>query len=217
MIIAIDIDAVLGDFLSQFLKYRNDTYGTNWRLDQFYTNVWATVFNESKEEMYSILSDFFNSEYIHDIKLIPGAKTGIDMLKREGLTLEVVTSRPRLIKRETYAWLDRYFPGEFTKVFFSNQPAYGSFGPTKGMICEEIGASFFIDDQYPYCEEVAQRGIHTFLFDCPWNQDIDLAPNIERVKSWGAIVNKINQKLCPMKLNYPLGRTPEKKGIGRSL
>jgi 5'(3')-deoxyribonucleotidase len=191
MVIAIDIDAVLGDFLSQFLKYRNDTYGSSWKRDQFYTYVWSQVFKESKEQMYSIMSDFFNSDYIHEIKLMPGAKEGIDTLKTRGYTLDVVTSRPRLIKRETLKWLDQHFPGEFTRVYFSNQPAYGSFGPTKAMICEEIGAKFFIDDQYHYCEEVAKKGLQVFLFDNPWNQDIDLAPGIERIKTWNEIVSKI--------------------------
>lgn len=191
MIIAIDIDAVLGDFLSQFLKYRNDTYGTQWKRTDFETYVWSQVFKESKEVMYSIMSDFFNSDYFPNIKLMPGAQEGIDALKERGYTLDIVTSRPRLIKRETLRWLDENFPGEFTRVYFSNQPAYGSFGPTKAMVCEEIGASYFVDDQYQYCQEVAKKGIKVFLYDSPWNQDVDLDPGITRIKSWAEVVKKI--------------------------
>jgi 5'(3')-deoxyribonucleotidase len=184
MIIASDIDEVLADFLVMFLKYRNDTYGTDWRTEQFYTYVWSEVFGESKERMYSILSDFFVSDHIRRIRPKRGAVAGIKELAREH-TIYVTTSRPRIIAPMTEQWLERHFPNCFTRVFFSNQPAYGSFGATKGEICHSIGADIFLDDQYSYCEECLKEGIEVILFDSPWNRELELPPHVTRVRTWG--------------------------------
>ncbi len=191
MVIAIDIDAVLGDFLSKFLEYRNDMYGTSWKIDQFYSYVWAEVFKESKEQMYSILTDFFESSYLDEIKPVAGAVEGVRKLKELGHTLDVITSRPRLIKDATNRWIRKHFHHAFNMVYFSNQPAYGSFGDTKGEICHEIRADLFIDDQYNYCQECMAEGIRVFIFDSPWNQNISLPKRILRVFSWKEIVEKV--------------------------
>lgn len=193
MLIASDIDAVLGDFLSMYLKYRNDTYNTNWQRDQFYTYVWSEVFQESKEQMYSILSDFFHSDYINAIEPMPGAVEGIERIGKKNKIL-VVTSRPRLIADATYDWLNKYFPDKFEKVFFSNQPSYGSFGSTKGEICKQVRADMFIDDQFHYCDECNDEGVESLLYDNPWNQGVDLPKHITRVKNWGEIVKIVANK-----------------------
>ena len=62
MLIAIDIDAVMADLLSMFLKYRNDKYHTAWRREEFYTYEWYKVFGDPKDEMYKILYDFWGWE-----------------------------------------------------------------------------------------------------------------------------------------------------------
>ena len=101
MIIAIDIDAVLADFLSQFLQYRNDTYKTEHKREDFYTYEWYKVFAEPHDTMYKILYDFFNSEYMAKIEPMPGAIAGVNRLKREH-TLNIVTSRPKMITEASF-------------------------------------------------------------------------------------------------------------------
>lgn len=193
MKIAIDIDAVLADFLSMFLKYRNDTYGTSWKRKQFYTYVWAEVFGESKEKMYSVLVDFFSSDYLRQIEPMPGAAKGVKEISKKN-RLYIVTSRPRIIADITRDWLNKYFPEIFEKIYFSNQPAYGSFGSTKGEICHQTGADLFIDDQYKYCQECEKEGIKVLLFDNPWNKEDKLPKRIIRVFSWPEIVEIIKIK-----------------------
>jgi len=188
MLIAIDIDAVLADFLSKFLEYRNKVYQTNFKRNDFYTYVWAEVFKESKEEMYAILSDFFESGYVNQIALISGAKKGIEELKKQGHTIDIVTSRPRFIKDLTLGWLKKNFGDSFKMVYFSNQPAYGSFGSTKGEICHQIKADLFIDDQLVYCKECIKENIKVFLFNNPWNKNIEIPKEITRVFSWAEII-----------------------------
>lgn len=193
MLIAIDIDAVLGDFLTKFLEYRNREYGTSWRREDFFSYVWADVFKESPDQMYAILADFFESQEIKEIEPVPGAVENIRYLKKIGAELDVVTSRPRVIKDLTYEWLDRHFAGSFKRVYFSNQPAYGSFGETKGEICHEIRADLFIDDQYNFCDECYKEGVKVFIFDNPWNQGLVLPKGIERVFSWPEIKDRVEK------------------------
>lgn len=191
MMIAVDIDAVLADFLSKFLEYRNYIYHTNYVRDDFYTYIWAEVFGESKEQMYAILSDFFESGYVDQIKPMPGAVAGIGALEKQGHEVYVVTSRPRMIKDLTLRWLRKNFGNVFKAVFFSNQPAYGSFGPTKGEICRQIRAKVFIDDQLSYCRECLEEGRRVFLFDNPWNKDLDVPSGVIRAYSWPEIIENI--------------------------
>ena len=191
MLIAIDIDAVMADLLSMFLKYRNHKYGTKWRRDEFFTYEWYKVFEEPKDEMYKILYDFFHSEFMARIEPMPGAIVGVRHLHKSH-KLDVITSRPRIIEAETRAWLDLYFPHTFEKIYFSNQPAFNSFGRHKGEICSDIDADLFIDDQYGYGVECAGKGILVFLFDNPWNQGVVLPPNMTRVHDWNEILKNVN-------------------------
>lgn len=190
MLIAIDIDAVLADFLSMFLQYRNDTYKTSFKREDFYTYEWYKVFAEPKDAMYKILYDFFNSEYLTKVEPMPGAIAGVNRLKREH-RLDVVTSRPKIITEATFKWIHRFFPNVFSGVYFSNQPAYNSYGPRKGEICIDIGADLFIDDQFGYGKECVEAGILTFLYDSPWNQSVQLPDHMIRVKSWGDITDNV--------------------------
>jgi uncharacterized HAD superfamily protein len=206
MLIAIDIDAVLADLLSMFLRYRNDTYKTNFKREDFYTNEWYRVFAEPSDLLYKILYDFFKSEYMAKVEPVPGAIAGVNRLKNEH-KLVIVTSRPKIIAEETFKWIHRFFPNAFSSIYFSNQPAYNSFGPHKGEICIDVGAELFIDDQFDYGTECAKAGILTFLYDSPWNQSVKLPENMVRVRSWGEVTDNVDH-IEKFRVKKPLADKP---------
>jgi 5'(3')-deoxyribonucleotidase len=193
MKIAFDIDAVLADFLSEFLLWRNDRFNTRWRRSDFWSYQWWEVFAEKPEVMNNILFDFFNSREIHRISPMPGAKRGIRKLKRRGHHMCVITSRPRLISEITQEWLDKHFKDAFEMIYFSNAPQWESFGPSKGEIANSWGADILIDDQIKFCHEAGKFGIPSLLFDNPWNEKDELPENIYRVVTWGDIVRIIKE------------------------
>lgn len=188
MRIAIDIDDVLTDFLSEFLHWRNRRFGTRWQRQDFWSYDWVRVFAEDRQTLNAVLFDFFNSREIRKIAPMPGAKRGIKKLKKRGHHMSIVTSRPRLIAELTGDWLQRHFHDAFEMIYFSDNPEWNSPGLSKGQIADAWQADVLIDDQIRFCREAADHGVPALLFDNPWNRQEALVENIYRVITWGDIV-----------------------------
>ena len=193
MKIALDIDAVLADFLSEFLHWRNKRFGTRWQRQDFWSYDWHVVFAEERRTLNAVLFDFFHSREIARIRPMPGAQRAVKKLKNLGHELSVITSRPRLIADLTADWLERNFKSAFETVYFSNNPEWHSFGPDKGQIANAWGAELFVDDQSQYCRESAREGIPALLFDSPWNQKDELPENVYRVIVWRDAVRIVKE------------------------
>ncbi|MFH1290537.1 MAG: hypothetical protein ABIH92_03955 [Nanoarchaeota archaeon] len=101
--------------------------------------------------------------------------------------LVVVTSRPHFFEEKTLQWIDKYLPGVFEKVLFTNQYSQDSKDKqtTKSAICKAEGVEILFEDhdfQANDCAEVCKK---IFVFDQPWNQNVELPENAVRVKNWG--------------------------------
>ena len=193
MRIAIDIDAVLGDFLSEFLRWRNERFGTRWKRRDFWTYDWAQVFAEDRRTLNAVLFDFFNSREIVRIRPMPGSRRGVRKLKKRGHLLCVITSRPRLIADLTGDWIGRHFGAAFEMVYFSDNPEWHSPGLSKGEIARNWQSDIFIDDQMRFCRESAAFGIPALLFDNPWNRHDDLPEHVYRAITWGDVVGMVKE------------------------
>lgn len=193
MRIAFDIDAVLADFLSEFLIWRNYRFNTRWRREDFWSYHWWEVFAEDERKMYEILFDFFNSKEIKKIEPMPGAKRGVRRLKKRGHQMCVVTSRPRLISELTQEWLVRHFDGCFDMVYYSNAPQWESYGPSKGEITHTWGGDLLVDDQIRFCREANDFDIPALLYDNPWNINDQLPESIYRVITWRDIKRVVKE------------------------
>lgn len=102
--------------------------------------------------------------------------------------LHVVTGRHDKFAAMTHAMLNEYFPDIFSSVeftnFFSERPR------SKATVCEEIGASYLIDDHLHHALVVAKQGIEVLLFGSyPWNAADKLPQNIRRVRDWPEIAD----------------------------
>jgi uncharacterized HAD superfamily protein len=51
--------------------------------------------------------------------------------------------------------------------------------------------AFFIEDNAETALSLAEEGIHTFLYDYPWNRSIGEHPNIRRVYGWQDILTEL--------------------------
>jgi hypothetical protein len=61
---------------------------------------------------------------------------------------------------------------------------------TKGDICQEIGASFLIDDQPKHANGEAERGIKSLLFgDYGWNRKAEIVYGVIRLSDWGKVAD----------------------------
>ncbi|GJP41196.1 hypothetical protein CLOM_g872 [Closterium sp. NIES-68] len=198
--VAVDVDEVLGSFLSTLNLFCAEKYSVRHDLHEFYVYDFMKIWKCSQEEANHRVHDFFKSDHFNDgIPIIPGA---FDTLRRLShfTDLVVVTSRQHVIREPTLEWLDNHFPGVFSSVHFGNHFALEGTPRPKSEMCRELGAEVLIDDNPRYAMECAEHGISVLLFDWllqyPWSKTEGGGPHhelIERVRDWGEVEVAVRQ------------------------
>jgi FMN phosphatase YigB (HAD superfamily) len=190
-IIAVDIDDVLAANAAGFVRFSNETWGTNLTADDYdehWPEVWKVDLAESEQraEMYHQSGTI--GRYDH----YPEALSVLQRLATR-YTLMVATSRRRVVQPETEAWIDMYVPGLFKEICFVGIYDQGvtdgtRWQKTKLDLLQQKGATYLIDDQLKHCQAAAEAGIHTVLFgEYPWNRLESLPHNMTRCVDWLAV------------------------------
>lgn len=165
--IGLDMDGVLADLLSDWVRVYNNIYEdslvsndiVSWDFHNF-------VKPECGKKCYEILhSDFLN---FANLDPIPGAVEAVaNFMKDPEIDLYVVTdalSSPKIM-REKYAWLRRHIPFlDRTKVFFAKHK-------------EMIAVDVLIDD---HTENVLNSYREGILFSAPHNKD----SHLRKIENW---------------------------------
>eukprot|EP00397_Hematodinium_sp_SG-2012_P050961 GEMP01059465.1.p1 GENE.GEMP01059465.1~~GEMP01059465.1.p1 ORF type:complete len:224 (+),score=42.52 GEMP01059465.1:67-738(+) len=202
MIVAVDVDEVLCNFLKGFLEFFNDKYGATLKFSDFKTLVFAAVTGQSAEESRKTVKEFVKSRYFESLELVSGSQEALKELKAHGVQFQVVTSRAQALEQITNDWVSEYYPEIFSDVHvlnhFGNQ---GTPGPQKFEICAEIHAPILIDDSLANCMGMAKSGKSALLFDLDgtygWNEAESLPDSIKRVHSWSEVVTEIKKLISP--------------------
>jgi len=191
MIIGIDIDDVLADFMNSMIKYHNNKYNTGYSREDFKSyNLWETL-GGNEEDAVKKIYDFYHTSHFDNIPPTEGSQEAVDKLSKDN-TLRVITSRPYDIHDQTLSWLDRYFLGKFEEAHFTNEWAGGIGKPTrKKDVCKEHNVDILVEDSLAYAKECASDKTRVYLMNKPWNQS-ELSNKITRVNSWKDILDKIN-------------------------
>ncbi|MGD2072686.1 MAG: hypothetical protein PVG65_04270 [Candidatus Thorarchaeota archaeon] len=193
MAIGVDIDEVLVPMLEYHCQFLNRKHGLNLTKKDFYSYNFWEVYNVTKKQAIEDFLEFAETEECEEMQPFLGALKGVDELK-EFRELYVITSRQLGIKDMTDRWLDRHFPGRFSKRFFGN--SYNlELGKThsKLELCKKNNIEVMIEDSPKNASEVASE-IPVVLFDKPWNQNVN-GELIYRVYGWEEIVKKTKQIL----------------------
>ncbi len=192
--IAVDLDETLSNTMQAFFGlYNRHVGGKHFKWEDI------TAYHISQIQ-WVLLTDaeqsaMTNKMFLeHPELVIPRewSRERIQQRYEEGHHLYVVSGRPLIFKELTSARIEKYFPWVFKDIFLCNhffgQPVEGPV-TTKGEICKRIDAHIMIDDDKYYAADTAGKGIKTFLFDRPWNQDFDVSlyPSIQRVFGWEEI------------------------------
>ena len=189
MIIGTDLDDVLTDFVGGLAKYLNKFYGTSFTRDDFYTFDLQEVWGGTREEAIQKVLDFYRSDFFKNLKPFEDAQEAVNLLSQKHEMI-IITSRPRFIEKETVTWVEKYFPGNFSKIYFAKDHADINQGKEKLEICEEVNVDVLIDDCLEHLTK-HKNNTRLFLYDAPWNRNKFTPNGIERVKSWKEIVRKI--------------------------
>jgi uncharacterized HAD superfamily protein len=192
MIIGIDIDDCLANFVTALNRWHNKTFNTNFKKSH-YTNVafpetWGGTFEEALDKVFR----FYSSDDFKTIKPNRGAIEIIDQISQKH-ELYVITSRAHEIESLTHEWINCYFPNKFRSVIHTNQYNRNRIQMNKSKvdICKEIKANYLIDDMPKYITECANTEVSPIIFDQPWNRR-EMLPNIPRAKNWQEVLNHLN-------------------------
>jgi len=186
MRIGIDLDDVLSKTTPAFIKFHNDIYGTNIKIEEMKTYGWWNFIGGSKDEYKRKVHEFITTSYGERAKLIKYSKEILKKLKRNN-KLYIVTARSNDVKRETKKWVENNFPNIFSKIYFTDEFLQKNTRVTKKMICDDIDIDIFIEDNLEYAIECAGPNRKVYLLDYPWNQTDKLPNGVKRVYLWKEI------------------------------
>lgn len=188
-IIAVDIDDVLAPSAQSFIAFSNETWGTSLTIDD-YSEDWTRLWQVDHEEAMKRSDVVHSSAFWHQEPRQDDAQRVLRKLAGQ-YRLVVTTSRRSQLKQHTLVWIEKHFGDIFENVHFAGMwdiITADSIHATKKELCEQIGASFLIDDQPKHCLAVAKAGITALMFgDYPWNRMDNLPEGVIRVHDWRAV------------------------------
>lgn len=197
IVVAVDVDEVLGNFLSALNRFIADRYSSNHSVSEYHVYEFFRIWNCSRDEAAIRVHEFFKTPYFKKgIHPIPGAQQVLHNLSRF-CNLSVVTSRQNVIKDHTIDWIEKHYPGLFHEIHFGNHFALDGQSKSKSEICRTLGAKILIDDNPRYANECAEAGIRSLLFDYedsyPWSK-MDSGkqhPLVSKVSNWDEVEQEI--------------------------
>ena len=192
MLLGVDMDEVLADFINSFLAFHNKKYNTDIRRNDAKTYYLTDILGEDIDNIMKKMHLFYNTHDFKNMALISGSKESITQLSKNH-EMAVITARPTLVKNDTEKWLNLHFPNKFSSLSFANRfVRENEDKQNKSEICKSLGVELMIEDSLEYATDCANAGIAVLMLDCPWNQTNDLPINIKRVFSWKEILENIN-------------------------
>ncbi len=194
-IIAVDIDEVLAPFHDLVFAHHNEIYGTNFSSRHASGKYYVDQFTgDSYETTKTKLKKFLNTEAFQNVEPIQGAVATIAALKAN-YDLVVITARQDFFQGFTQIWLERHFPQTFKNTAFTEYVTGQGIKVPKLKLCQDIGATYIIDDNISTAKECAAVGVRAVLFgDYPWNQASELLTGITRCKDWPAVLEYFNEQ-----------------------
>ncbi|MED6110950.1 hypothetical protein PIB30_047758 [Stylosanthes scabra] len=135
VVVAVDVDEVLGNFVSALNKFIADRYSSSYSVSEYHVYEFCKIWNCSRDEADIRVHEFFKTPYFKTgIHPLPGAQKAIQKLSRF-CSLSVVTSRQNVIKDHTIQWIEKNFPGLFHEIHFGNHFALDGVSRPKSEIC----------------------------------------------------------------------------------
>ncbi|XP_038977566.1 uncharacterized protein LOC120103732 isoform X1 [Phoenix dactylifera] len=203
LVVAVDVDEVLGSFLSALNQFIADRYSSNHSMSEYYVYEFFKIWNCSRTEADIRVHEFFKTAYFKEgIHPIPGARHALHRLSAF-CNLSVVTSRQNAIKDHTLKWIEEHYPGLFQEIHFGNHFALDGQSRPKSEICRSLGAQVLIDDNPRYALECADVGIRVLLFDYdnsyPWCKSGSATshPLVTKVHNWQEVDHQLVSLAVP--------------------
>ena len=187
MKIGIDIDGVILDY-ERILKTYGDLYdfielkkdGIVNRNEHYLRNR----YNWTEEERMDFVNRYF-LELSKITPLVPGAKTIINMLKKEGNELIIISARGGMIEEMKDVALEKFEEENltFNKYYWKQED--------KLEVAKRENIDVIIDDSYDVCKKLSSNGIRTIYFRDKEMKLLEQNEYLKEVSNWGEIYRYI--------------------------
>jgi len=174
--LAFDIDGVVADTMSVFVRLARDRYGLSrlTKEDMTCYNLYSCL-NLEREVIDDLICLTLDDDHTLQIPPMPMAPDVLTELANHG-PLRFVTAR--IWPESIIGWLRQTLPQvspENIQVIATGLPE------AKIGILKDLQIRYFVEDRLETCHLLAQDGIQPLLYDQPWNR----APNqFPRFDSW---------------------------------
>jgi 5'(3')-deoxyribonucleotidase len=191
-IIAVDADDTLFDENTAMRLFHNARYGTSHTQEDYLAAgefgwFWKPIWKTDQAETEKRYEEFVQHKLVHNLEPIKDAGQVLALLRKK-YDLVIVTSRGERSKKMTHEALHEHYPGLFSDVHFV--PLWGGDkAATKAQICNDIGASYLIDDSFEHCKLAAESGLEALLFGhYGWNRTQKVTSRMTRTKNWQEVL-----------------------------
>lgn len=189
MKIGIDIDGVILDY-ERVLKTYGDLYdfielkkdGIVNRNEHYLRNR----YDWKEEERMDFVNKYF-LELSKITPLVPGAKTIISMLKKEGNELIIISARGGMIEKMKDVALEKFEEENMTfdKYYWKQDD--------KLEVAKRENIDVMIDDSYDVCRKLSANGIRTIYFRDKEMKLLEQNEYLKEVSNWGEIYRYIKK------------------------
>lgn len=170
LIIMVDIDGVIADFVGAFRKVVKKRYGVSLKEREIRVHDLFQVLGVPEEEAYELILTTLRQ----DLGLIPGARMALNKLKTAGHTIVIVTSRPVKLAAATRRWLRVHRIPHDRLVFQSEGQKHNS----KQVV------DVVVEDHLREAIRWMAKADRVLIFDHPWNHSLNVKHRLIRVSSW---------------------------------
>lgn len=196
--IGFDIDCVVADTMEAFIRLAEQEYNIAVVPEQITDFTVENCLAIDPEIIDSIFMRLLAEPLEHKLLPMENAVPVLEKFARHA-PLTFVTARPN--RTPIFDWLEALLGPQVMA-----EARLVAMGDHNGKInhIKELGISYFIDDRFETCEDIAAQGITAIVYNQPWNEN---RHNLPTVRSWSEI-----EALCALdsrNINHPPpGATP---------
>lgn len=181
-VIGLDLDGVLADIASEFLKYVKMEYALDFRIDDiksYDATEWSGLNHEQIKHIFS------NTDIFKTVGQVPFSIEATKILQNTGWKILIITFRPWHddLKQETQEWLVRngYC---YDSLHFSDSH-------DKTRYAHEHDIKVFVEDRRESAELMSRVCDKVYLLNCPYNFG-SIRENVCRVNNWQEIIMSLD-------------------------
>lgn len=176
MRIGVDLDGVISDFVSTFIRVVDEKYGVKLDPSQIYVHDLFLVLGITEDDALSLILETLS----RDLDVFEGAREALVQLKTNHEII-IITARPAQTYEMTKKWLEqKNIPHDKLHYLVEGNKHQ-----------KELGLDVFVDDHLKEIIRFYGKAKKLIIFDHPWNKSLNVLRLFERAKNWNEVVHII--------------------------